>query len=73
MKAIKDCKWEVIINYVKWIKGFRWDCNISRNNIGIGNYEFCSNRVFPTPRNAILHFKEFAELNNITNYKIEVP
>ena len=74
MKALKNCKWEVVIttessdtNYwkatTKSITGF------TDEHDGTPLKEYWG-KVFSNRKSAINNWKKFAELNGITNYKI---
>lgn len=67
MKAIKDCNWEVMIFE---FPDYHWTA-MTDDDIGV-NEAICIfvSKLFKRKGNAIKNWKKFAELNNITNFKI---
>lgn len=66
MKALKDCKWEVKI--IDDFNEYYW-CATTKDNNGTSSIDFYGNDCEREER-AINHWRKFAELNGITNYKI---
>jgi len=68
MKAIKDCRLILTIKYVKPIKknGAYWYVT---NPEEIGLVSCMAKNIYDKPLQAKDDFVEFANLNNITNYK----
>lgn len=63
MKALKDCKWLVVI---QWDGTFHyWKARTKDYTVNI----FFS-KAFKISKSALKNWEKFAELNGITNYKI---
>ncbi len=65
MKAIKECKWKVIVESSMCIHGCWWKANAS----GHGVYDLMSKRNFMSTKLAKHHWEKFAKVNKIKNWK----
>ena len=71
MKAIKDCEWTVAIrDYLSNRKPRYYFSAETFDNNGL-LFSFKSRNDYVFRKGAVKNWKKFAELNGITNYKIE--
>ena len=67
MKAIKDCNWEVMICE---FPDYHWSASTD-DDVGVNKaIRIFMSKFFKRKGNAIKNWYKFAELNDITNFKI---